>query len=64
MSGSSARLGLEEMIVFIWVPGQVDIRGNLAADSAARDALDGDISDELIPFSDLKTGVNKYVLEL
>ena len=52
------------MIVFIWVPGQVGVRGKLAADSAARDALDGDISDELIPFSDLKTGVNKYVLEL
>ena len=29
-------------IVFIWVP-----------DSAAKDALDGDISNELIPFSDI-----------
>ena len=64
LSGSPARWTLEEMIVFIWVPGQVGGRGKLAADSAARDALDGDISDELIPFSDLKTGVNKYVLEL
>ena len=41
-------------IVFIWVPGQAGIRGNSAADSAAKDALDGDISVELIPFSDLK----------
>ena len=40
------------------------IRGNLAADSAAKDALDGDISDELIPFSDFKSRVNKHVLEL
>ena len=35
-----------------------------AADSAAKDALDGDISVELIPFSDLKPRTNKYILEL
>ena len=48
-------------IVFIRVPGHVGIRGNSAADSAAKD---GDISVELIPFSDLKPRTNKYILEL
>ena len=56
------REGIE--IVFIWVLSHLGIRGNSAADSAAKDALDGDISVELIPFSDLKPRANKYILEL
>ena len=34
------------------------------ADSAAKDALDGNILVELIPFPDLKSRTNKYILEL
>ena len=48
-------------IVFIWVPSHVGIRGNSAVDSVAKDALVGDISVELIPFSDLKSRTNKYI---
>ena len=51
-------------IVFVRVPGHVGIRGNSAADSVAKDALDGDISVELIPFLHIKSRTNKYILEL
>ena len=51
-------------IVFIYIPGHVDIRGNSAADSGAEDALVGNIAGDLIPFSDLKCRANKSMLEL
>ena len=40
------------------------IRGNSAADSAAKDAHVGDIAVELIPFSDLKSRTSKIILQL
>ena len=53
-------------IVFAWVPSHMGTKGNSAADSAAEDALDGNISDELIviPFSFLKVCLNKYLRAL
>ena len=51
----------EKEAVFDWVPGHVGIKRNSAADTAAEDALDGDISDEFAPFSDLKPRMNQYI---
>ena len=48
------------LFCFLCVPGHVGIRGNPAADSAAKDALVGEISVELIPFSDLKPRANRF----
>ena len=51
-------------IVLVWFPGHVDISGNSEADSAAKDALDGDVSGEYISFSDLKPRLNSFITEV
>ena len=57
-------VGVEYQVTYLLTPEDLGVRGNSAADSAAKDAFDGNFSDELTPFSDLKTRVNKYLLEL
>ena len=42
-------------IVFLRVPGHVDIRVNEAAGRAAEEVFDKDSTDDLVPFSDLKS---------
>ena len=44
----------------MWVSGH-GIRGNEAADRAAKEALDKKPTDELMPFSDLKPLTAKYL---
>ena len=54
--------GEGKKIVLAWVPSHVGIRGNCAADSAAKEALELEESeDKKIRFSDLKTNVNEYI---
>ena len=44
----------QKEVVFIQVPEHVGIRGNEAADRPAKEALEKEPTDDLMPFSDLK----------
>ena len=45
----------------MWVPGHVGIRGKEAANRGAKEALEKELTDDLMPFSNLKPLTAKYI---
>ena len=50
----------QKEVVLMWAPGHVGIGGNEAADRAAREALEKETIDDLMPFSGLESLTAKY----
>ena len=45
----------------MWVPGHAGIRGNEVADRTAKEALDKEPTDDLMPFSNRKPSTAIYI---
>ena len=52
----------QKKIDFMWVSGHVGMQGNEPADRAAKNAFDKELTDELVPSSDLKKKQKKLWL--
>ena len=44
-----------------WIPSHIGIRGNEAADIAAVESLDKDITISQVPYTDLKSYINRFI---
>jgi ribonuclease HI len=49
-------------IVFCWLPSHVDIRGNETADFYAKKALNQDVTDYSVPYTDFRKQINDFIM--
>lgn len=49
-------------VVFCWVPSHVDIEGNEKADFCAKQALQKEITDFTVPYSDFQPLINDFIM--